>query len=223
MRSTALYRSGKRKTKHNSMPKTGHRFPLIVYTHMLNRWWPALLSLALALFALAYGVSRTPEGQAEPSIIIPVAGLGIVVLIVAVFIITIRKSAYVQPFHNHLRVVTPFLRLNISYRRFRSSTTSEMQALFPPANISGWKNGILAPLASMTAIVINLNAHPLHPFLLRWFLSPFFFKDNTPHLVILVKDWMRFSSEMESLRTGGEDESKPHPTDNSILARLSKK
>jgi hypothetical protein len=223
MRSAAIRRSGERKIKLNPMSKSGHRFPLILYTHMLNRWWPALLTLALALFALAYGVSRTPEGQAEPSLVIAVAGLGIVVLIVAVFLITIRKSAYVQPFHNHLRVVTPFLRLNISYRRFRSSTTSEMQALFPPANISGWRSGILAPLATMSAIVINLNAHPLHPFLLRWFLSPFFFKDHTPHLVILVKDWMRFSSEMESLRTGGEEESKPRQKDNSILARLPKK
>ena len=171
------------------MPKAGHRYPLLIYTHMLNRWWPAVLTLSLAIFALAYGVSLSPEGKAEPFLISAVTGLGVVVLIVAIFLLTIRKSAYVQPFHNHLRLVTPFLRLNISYRRFRSSTTSEMQGLFPPTSLSGWRRGIIAPLATLPAIVINLNAHPLHPFLLKWFLSPFFFKDKTPHLVILVKDF----------------------------------
>jgi hypothetical protein len=204
------------------MPKTGRRYTLILYTHMLNRWWPALLLLSLALFALAIGVSWTPEGKERPFLTTATAGLGVVVLIMALFFLTIRKSAYVQPFHNHLRLVTPFLRLNISYRRLRSSTTSDMQALFHPTSISGWKRGIIGPLASMTAIVINLNGHPLHPFALRFFLSPFFFKDKTPHLVILVKDWMRFSSELESMRTGGGEESKPHPRDNSILSRLPK-
>ena len=118
------------------MPKAGRRYTLILYTHMLNRWWPALLTLALALFALAFGVSQTPEGKAAPFLTTATAGLGIVVLIMTFFFLTIRKSAYVQPFPNHIRLVTPFLRLNISYRRLRSSTTSEMQALFPPASIS---------------------------------------------------------------------------------------
>ena len=205
------------------MSKAGHRYTLILYTHMLNRWWPALLMLSLGLFTMALGVSWTPEGKAAPFLTAATAGLGVVVLIMAVFLLTIRKSAYVQPFHNHLRLVTPFLRLNISYKRLRSTTTSEMQALFPPSSISGWKRGIIAPLASMTAIVINLNGYPLNPFALRFFLSPFFFKDKTPHLVILVKDWMRFSSEMESLRTGGGEESRSQSGDWSILSRLPKK
>ncbi len=205
------------------MPKAGRRYPLLIYTHMLNRWWPAVLTLSLAIFALAYGVSLSPEGKAEPFLISAVTGLGVVVLIVAIFLLTIRKSAYVQPFHNHLRLVTPFLRLNISYRRFRSSTTSEIQGLFPPTSLSGWRRGIIAPLATLPAIVINLNAHPLHPFLLKWFLSPFFFKDKTPHLVILVKDWMRFSSELESMRTGGDQEAKQRPRDQSLLSRLPRK
>jgi hypothetical protein len=205
------------------MAKAGNRYTLILYTHMLNRWWPALLALSLALFALAFGVSRTPEGKAQPFITTAVAGLGFVVLIMALFFLTIRKSAYVQPFRTHLRLVTPFLRLNISYRRFRSSTTSDMKALFPPANISGWRRGIIAPLAPMTSIVINLNGFPLHPFLLRFFLSPFFFKDKTPHLIILVNDWMRFSAELESMRTGSDEDSKPSQRDGSILSRLPQK
>jgi hypothetical protein len=52
------------------------------------------------------------------------------------------------------------------------------------------------------------------------FLSPFFFKDKTPHIVLLVKDWLRFSTELESMRLGRGKEDKARPRDNSILSRL---
>ena len=202
------------------MTKAGRRYPLVIYTRMLDRWWPATLTLSLALFATAWGASRTPPGQAVPQAITAVAGLGGLSLIVTLFLFIIRKAAYVQPFGTYLKLVTPFLRINISYRRFRGSTTSEMRVLFPPRSLSGWRREIIAPLSSMTAIVINLKGYPVPPVLLRLFLSPFFFKDKTPHLVILVKDWLRFSTELESFRLGRKDEVKSKLRNNSILSRL---
>ena len=80
---------------------------------------------------------------------------------------------------------------------------------------------IVSPLANKTAMVIDLNGYPVPAFILRLFLSRFFFKDKTPHLVILVEDWMRFSAELESMRMGSEPE--PAATKrgkNSILSRL---
>jgi len=201
------------------MAKAGRRYPLVIYKHMLNRWWPATLTLALALAAVAWSVSRLPVGRYLVTATFGLAGLAFVV---TVFLLIVRNVAYVQPCDTYLRLVTPFLRINISYRRFRGTTTTEMRALFPPKSISNWRREIIAPLASMTAIVINLNGYPVPPIVLRWFLSPFFFKDKTPHLVILVKDWLRFSSELDSMRLGGgRGGSKPaQPRDNSILSRL---
>jgi hypothetical protein len=148
-------------------------------------------------------------------------GLGGVVFIFTLFLFIVRKMAYVQAFPTYLRLVTPFLRIKISYKRFRGSTTTEMRKLFPPKEMSGWRRDIIAPLSSMTAIVINLNGYPVPVFFLRWFLSPFFFKDKTPHIVILVKDWLRFSTELESMRLGRKGEAKARrPRDNSILSRL---
>ncbi len=202
------------------MAKAGRRYPLVIYTRMLDRWWPATLALSLALFATAWGASRTPQGQSAPLAITTTYGLGGLAFIVTLFLFIIRKAAYVQPFGTYLKLVTPFLRINISYRRFRGSTTSEIRVLFPPRSLSGRRREIIAPLSGMTAIVINLNGYPVSPVLLRLFLSPFFFKDKTPHLVILVKDWLRFSTELESLRLGRRDEPKARPRDNSILSRL---
>ena len=202
------------------MAKARRRYPLVIYTHMLDRWWPATFTLALALFGVAWGVSFTPEGQAKPYLVTATVGLGGLALAFTLFLIIIRKAAYVRPFPTYLRLVTPFLRINISYRRFRGTTTSEMRALFPPTSLSGWRREIIAPLSSMTAIVINLNGYPVSPIVLRWFLSPFFFKDKTPHIVILVKDWLRFSAELDSMRFRQKQEAKERPRDNSILSRL---
>jgi hypothetical protein len=202
------------------MAKTGRRHHLVIYSHMLNRWWPATLTLSLALFAVAWGVSRMREGTTQPYLVTATAGLGGLALVFTLFLLIIRKAAYVQALPTYLRLVTPFLRINISYKRFRGTTTSEMRALFPPTGLSGWRRDIIAPLSSMTAIVINLNGYPVSPVLLRWFLSPFFFKDKTPHFVILVKDWLRFSAELDSMRLGQKQAAKARPRDNSILSRL---
>lgn len=202
------------------MAKAGRRHHLVIYSHMLDRWWPATFTLSLALFAVVWGLLRLPSGQVQPYLINATLGLGGLVFIFTLFLIIIRKAAYVQALPTYLRLVTPFLRINISYKRFRGTTTSEMRALFPPTSLSGWRREIIGPLSSMTAIVINLNGYPVSSTLLRWFLSPFFFKDKTPHIVILVKDWLRFSAELDSMRLGSRQAEKARPRDYSILSRL---
>ena len=79
----------------------------------------------------------------------------------------------------------------------------------------------MSPLMAKTALVIELNGYPIPRSLLRLFLSRFFFKDNSLHIVILVKDWMRFSAEVESLRSGGDiASSKKNSLGDSILSGL---
>jgi hypothetical protein len=57
------------------------------------------------------------------------------------------------------------------------------------------------------------------------FLARSFFKDKTPHFVILVKDWMKLSSELDSMKSGIDPNPPPtrKPKSNSILSRLPKK
>jgi len=206
------------------MARAGHKYPLIVYRHMLDRWWPAMIAIGLVMFALAYGEYIDPLGKFLPWRWQLFGGIGILAILVGLFFIFIRYIAYVQPLSNSLKLVTPFLRLNISYKRIRKTTTTEMHYLFPKKSMSGWVQDIFAPLATRTAVVIELSGYPVSPRLLRFFLSRFFFKDQTPHFVILVKDWMRFSTELESMRTGMD----PNPpgqkrSPSSILSRLPQK
>jgi hypothetical protein len=206
------------------MARAGHRYPLLVYQHMLNRWWPAMIAIGLGMFALAYSEYIQPLGRFLPWRWQLFAGIGGLAIAVGLFFWFIRFFAYVQPFPSHLKFVTPFLRINISYKRIQKTTVSEMRYLFEYRRMSGWVKEIFSPLAARTAVVIDFNAFPISPTILRFFLSRFFFKDKTPHLVILVKDWMRFSSELESMRSGVD----PNPparkgAKNSILSRLPQK
>lgn len=205
------------------MVRVGRRYPLILYAHMINRWWPATMTLGLALFGLAWAVSYTYPDPAYNWQWLTLASVGGFALFVSLILIFMRRMAYIQPHGDYLRLVTPFLRLNISYKRLRRATSATMSSLFPPRSISGWKQEILAPLGNKTAIVIELTGYPVSQNVLRFFLSPFFFKDRTPHFVFLVQDWMRFSTELESLRVGGEVTSPRRPVDQSILGRLPRK
>ena len=203
------------------MARAGHKYPLIVYRHMLNRWWPAMIAIGLGMFALAYSEYIEPLGKFLPWRWQLFASVGALAIFIGVFFWIARYVAYVQPLPNSLKLVTPFMRLNISYKRFKKTTATEMRYLFPYKSMSDWVRDIFSPLANKTALVIDLNGYPISPFLLRLFLSRFFFKDKTPHLVILVQDWMRFSAELESMRSG-VDPNPPAPkrSKNSLLSRL---
>ena len=202
------------------MAKGGRRYPLVVYTHMLNRWWPAIFTLGLALLALSWAVRSWGFEDWRWLAFTSIGGLNI---FLGLLLWVLRKSAYVQPFSDHLRLVTPFLRLNISYKRFRRTISANMGALFPPQSVSSWRREIIQPLAKMTALVIELTGYPMSQSSLRLFLSPLFFKDKTLHFVILVDDWMKFSNELESMRSSTGPSAPQKKRDNSILSRLPNK
>ena len=201
------------------MARAGRRYSLLMYTRMMDRWWPAMVVLGLSLFVLAWEVrSYFPE----PDMIWrwqSLGGLGAVALLFGFFFLILRKAAYVRPYSDHLRMVTPFLRLNISYKRIRRSTSATMAGIFPPSAVKGMRREILEPLAARTAILLDLNGMPVSQSMLRLFLSPFFFKVQTPHIVLLVADWMRFRAELESPLAGGEVGA-PRRANRSILSRL---
>ncbi|HXD12467.1 MAG TPA: hypothetical protein VN653_20520 [Anaerolineales bacterium] len=207
------------------MARGGTKFPLIVYRHLLSRWWTPMIAMGLGLFGIAYGQYLEPLGRFLPMSWLPFVAIGILSILIGIFFLIIRQIAYVQPFPTHLKFVTPFLRLNISYKRIHKTTATEMRQLFPPKSMSGWMRDIFAPLAGQTAVIIELKAYPISPVVLRLFLSKFFFKDKSPHFVILVKDWMKFSNELDSMKSG-VDLNPPvarKPQRNSILSKLPQK
>ncbi|MFH2102293.1 MAG: hypothetical protein ABIJ39_02895 [Chloroflexota bacterium] len=200
------------------MPTGGNRHRLILYTYLLDRWWQAIMLIGVFLLILAGGLGILPIYLPQyPFMWVSdwklwvLTGAGVMALLLAFVMIAVRKSAYIQPFDNHLRLVTPFLRLNISYSRIRQTYSSEMEHIYPANKVRGWKRNILRPLASKTAIVLELSAFPIPRLALYFFLSPFFFPDKSSRLALLVSDWIAFSTEMESLRSSWQDTLRTRP------------
>ena len=206
------------------MAKVGKRFPLLIYEYTLGRWWTATLGISIILFILWWFLPtiqpQKTQSDWKDTFLLAVS---VASLLMTIFIFIARKAAYVRPYGNHLRLVTPFLRLNISYKRIVQTRPTEMKALFPYAKLTGIQRESMGKIMAKTALVVELNEYPISRTLLRFFLSPFFFKDNTPHFVFLVKEWMSFSTELESLRVGGNlPDNKDKGSINSILSTFSR-
>jgi hypothetical protein len=200
------------------MAKGGHRHQLIIYQFMLDRWWKVILFTGITLLVLAAGLAGLPVILTQYRFMwVPdwklwvVSGAGGFAICFSIFMILIRKNAYVQPFENYLRLVTPFLRLNISYNRIRRTYTAEVQQLFPPNQSSKWQREMLRPLAKQTAVVLELAGFPIPRSTLLFFLSPIFFPAKTPLLALLVPEWIKFSTELESRRGSLKDSQREQP------------
>jgi len=193
------------------MARGGKKYRLLMYEHMLDRWWPTTFTLALVIFiyvgtlwgAEKFFPTQIPLPRLSNDDTIFLLAIGGVVLLFTLFLFILRKMAYVQLFNDHFKLVTPFLRLKISYKRILRTTTTEIAQLFPPKSMSGYQRDIIGPISGNAAIIVHLRAYPLSRSILRLFLSPFFFADKTPHFVLMVDDWMGFSRELDSRRAGG--------------------
>jgi hypothetical protein len=180
--------------------KNGNRYPLLLYRRVMSRLWLSTLILGLLLLVIwGWGwFYTTPLLEDGENIWLAVAGL--VSLAFALFALFGRSIAYVQPNRDHMRLVTPFLRMNISYRRLRNSHPAVFTQLFPPNEASWAQRSLLSPFYGKTAVVVELTDYPMNPRLMRFFLAPQMFSPRSKGLVILVPDWMLFSTELDSFR-----------------------
>ncbi len=201
------------------MARGGRKYRLVIYKYMLNRWWPVTLLMALFIFlniGVLWGTEwyfTDPAQNPLPTISSEngtvMLAIGGICLLFSLFLLFTRNGAYIQLFDDHLCLATPFLRLNVSYKRIQKSTTAQLFSLFPPNSLSSWKRDLIAPISSSTVVVIYLTSYPLPRFILRMFFSPFFFFDKTSHFVLILDDWMAFNTDLDSRRVSGKSPRKP--------------
>ena len=74
------------------------RYSLIVYTVMINRWWPLVFAIGLFMLGLAWTIRwRGYESWRW----LTLGVIGGFILLTGLFMLAFRKSAYVQLFNNH--------------------------------------------------------------------------------------------------------------------------
>jgi len=212
------------------MAKGGRKYRLTIYEYMLNRWWPVTLLVAVFIFINVGALWGTewyfvnPAENPLPTLSsvngTVMLAVGVISLVFSLFLLFTRKLAYIQLFDDHLRMATPFLRLNISYKRILRSTTAQLYSLFPPKSLSSWNRDLLGPISRKTVVVIHLTSYPLPRAVLRLFLSPFFFYDKTSHFVLILEDLMSFNTELDSRRSAGKTPRQQPPPKSRIYSGL---
>ena len=178
--------------------------PLWIYTRLIVRLrWAAgmiaVLCTALWWFSPQIGEAASSLAHALASVpaqMILVAA-AIVCWILFLYTWVGPKLAYVECFPDHLLLSTPFYRLALSYRRVRAVRP----IAFSPANLSSMQREALTPLLGHTALAVDLTSYPVSEKWLRLFLSRFLFQEKGTGLLLLTRDWMALSQDVESQRS----------------------
>jgi hypothetical protein len=172
---------------------------LLFYRRTMDRIWKATLALGVLLIAVSFFSLLRPTqmlGMASDAWLFVTAAVALALSIFAFFA---RFIAYVQAQPDSLKIVTPFLRFHVSYKRMRSVRPTLTQQVFPPENRAG-RCGFLEPFYGKTVLVVELKGFPISPGLLKLFLPDSMFARTTTGLVLLVPDWMQLSTDIDSFR-----------------------
>jgi hypothetical protein len=166
----------------------------------MDRIWKLTLLLAIFL-SVAWGWRYW---QTQTIIVLSVDSLILVSALLA-FMLTLvflvaRSMAYVQPTSKYLKVATPFMRVNISYKRVRGVRPVLMQQLFPKDDVKRSLYKTVAPYYGKTAVAVELKSFPSDPKIMKMFMPASMFAKQFQGMVFLVPDWMKLSTEVDSYR-----------------------
>lgn len=180
--------------------KAGSRHPLLFYRRTMDRvgWYALVLGVFLGAagwWSLIYPSEILGVNSDTWLVFCAMLSFGL-----SFFAFVSRRFAYIQPRENYLKIATPFLRFRIAYVRVRSVRPVLMQQVHP-AEKAGWaKRSYITPFYGKTVLVMELKGFPINPILLRLFLPGVMFAPQTTGLVLLVPDWMKLSTELDSFR-----------------------
>jgi hypothetical protein len=183
--------------------KHNRRHRLLLYKDAVDRIWMPIFPVGLLLSLWMWF-----SGKYWPNIGFipgtpPPYDLVIYLAIVLIFSLTlvcwiIRNMAYVQAKDDHLRVVTPFLAVKVSYRRIIRTYPGQMRQIFKPGAVKKSIRKMAEPYDGETVVVVEMKGYPLGKGILRFFLGEVMLQPEGEGLVLFVSDWMDLSTEIES-------------------------
>ena len=180
--------------------KPGKRYPLLLYTRLLDMYrWAAFL-LAVCFFVIAW-IARGGKVPYLPPSAEPWALLGGSVS-AAFFVFTLfgQYMAYVQCRPTHLRIQTAIFRLNVSYTRISEVRPVDFNQLFPPSRQPWSQRRYLEDLFGQTGIGLTLKSFPMDEGLLRLFYNRYMFLPDRTGFLLLANDWMDLSAQIGHYR-----------------------
>ena len=190
------------KTAQSKPKSTPRRFPLLIYRryHELHRglsWLLMALGIALVVTAaLMYlirprGLGGDPAWLLWPGVVFFFFGL-------ARFMLTwaISRVTYVQCTPRNVKIQTPLVPVEFSYRRLIGTRPTNLSDVFPPRKQKGARRAMLEDLWGETVIVVELKGYPISKKLLRLIMGPYLLTPRGTGFVLLVKDWMALNRQI---------------------------
>lgn len=173
----------------------GKRHPLLYEQRLSEQvFWPCLGILALGATILVLNPVRSAPYRAHLLVISAGAGL------ILVLTLLLRLMAFVQCDAHGLRVRSPFYGLTIPYDQIRATRPAELYRMFPPKAQRWTQRRFLQPLFGRTVIIVELEQLPRRRLWLRLWLGKYLLCPDAVGLILLVRDWMGFRSELDEFR-----------------------
>ncbi len=182
-----------------SKKQKSDRYRLLLYQEIVGRHARKALLLSFLFLGLWILVDRGVSYWLDRSTQRWLFAGGLVALAYWLFARFGPSLAYAQAHHDHLRLQTPIFRLNISYRRIINTRPIVFGKLFPSESMPHRDRQPMKRFLGATALGIDLRGLPLPPWLLRLFLSRYMLANDQIGFVLLIDDWMRFSTQLTSL------------------------
>jgi hypothetical protein len=178
------------------MAASGKRHPLLLYARLFAMLRPPAFFIALLCGVLWWFAPDIPLLNSELAQILLLVAIAVCGLL---FLYTLIGPAlsYAQCRPTHLLISTPLFRLAVSYSRIRNVRPVK----FVPQKLGWSQRRLLEPFLGMTAVSVDLKGYPLNERLLRLWLNPYLFAGDVTGFLLLTKDWMTVSRDIDVHRT----------------------
>jgi hypothetical protein len=184
----------KRETRQGQTER-GKRHPLLLQQQLNEQsFWPSILILAVSAALLIW--NPTQAESYRPYLVLLVLGSGLI--LIATY--WLRLRAYAQCRVDGLHVQLPFQRMTIPYEEMNIIRPTELYRMFPPMTQRWTQRSFLKPLFGKTVLVVEMDKLPRSRAWLRLWLSPYMVCPDAEGLVIPVRDWMAFRTDLDEYR-----------------------
>jgi hypothetical protein len=171
----------------------------LIYLPLWRRWGSLgilVVVITLALWLMAPQILPPHFGRSPlRHLILLAVGAG---WALSLYGLMARGMAYVQCFPRYLRIQTPILPLNISYRRIEETRLVQIGKVFSFEQEKAARRTWPETYWGMTAVTIDLNSLPANEKWLRLWFDRYLFSPETRGFVFLVEDWQEFSRQLNA-------------------------
>jgi hypothetical protein len=177
--------------------RPGQRHTILFIPHSINRIWRTFMLLDIVIWATWWFAPYGASAFAPPNDRYLLLA-GVFFFVIVLFFFMIRNWGYVQAYPNYVKVVVPFYNLKISYRFIESVRMTEFRRLFVYKELSWGNKRFLRPYFKETVATLHLKKYPQSYTVLRFFLPHYLFIPHEMGFLFLIRDYLRFNTEVDS-------------------------